>query len=39
VTWVRFGVWLAIGLILYLAYGFRHSRLRNAVVPGTDGGR
>ncbi|HEX9580619.1 MAG TPA: amino acid permease [Gemmatimonadales bacterium] len=28
VTWVRFGAWLAIGLALYFAYGFRHSRLR-----------
>jgi basic amino acid/polyamine antiporter, APA family len=26
-AWVRFAWWLAIGLILYLAYGFRHSRL------------
>jgi basic amino acid/polyamine antiporter, APA family len=27
-AWERFGVWLAIGVILYFAYGFRHSRLR-----------
>jgi APA family basic amino acid/polyamine antiporter len=27
-TWIRFAVWLAIGLILYVAYGYRHSRLR-----------
>jgi basic amino acid/polyamine antiporter, APA family len=26
-TWIRFGVWLAVGLILYFAYGFAHSRL------------
>ncbi|MBB2921600.1 amino acid permease [Cellulomonas cellasea] len=26
-TWVRFGVWLVIGLVLYFAYGRRHSLL------------
>ena len=28
VTWIRFGIWLIVGLILYYAYGFTHSRLR-----------
>jgi APA family basic amino acid/polyamine antiporter len=28
-AWVRFGWWLAIGIGLYLVYGFRHSRLRH----------
>jgi APA family basic amino acid/polyamine antiporter len=28
-AWERFGIWLAIGLVLYFAYGFRHSRLRH----------
>jgi APA family basic amino acid/polyamine antiporter len=28
VTWIRFGIWLAIGLVLYFAYGYRHSVLR-----------
>jgi APA family basic amino acid/polyamine antiporter len=27
-AWERFGIWLALGLILYFAYGFKHSRLR-----------
>ncbi len=28
VAWRRFGYWLAIGLLLYFVYGYRHSRLR-----------
>jgi APA family basic amino acid/polyamine antiporter len=28
-AWERFGYWLFIGLVLYFAYGFKHSRLRN----------
>jgi APA family basic amino acid/polyamine antiporter len=27
-TWIRFLVWLAIGLVIYLVYGARKSRLR-----------
>jgi APA family basic amino acid/polyamine antiporter len=27
-TWIRFGVWLLLGLLVYLFYGMRHSRLR-----------
>ncbi len=27
-TWIRYAVWFVIGLAVYLAYGFRNSRLR-----------
>jgi basic amino acid/polyamine antiporter, APA family len=29
-TWVRLAVWTALAIIIYAAYGFRHSRLRYA---------
>jgi APA family basic amino acid/polyamine antiporter len=28
-AWERFGIWLLIGLAIYFAYGYRHSRLRS----------
>jgi APA family basic amino acid/polyamine antiporter len=27
-AWERFGIWMALGMALYFAYGFRHSKLR-----------
>ena len=30
-AWERFGWWLAIGLVLYFSYGFRHSTLRRGI--------
>src|SRR5262245_2963030 len=27
ITWIRFVIWLILGLVLYFAYGVRHSRL------------
>jgi APA family basic amino acid/polyamine antiporter len=38
VTWERFGLWLALGLVLYFLYGHRHSVLRRGVVPAPVGG-
>ena len=28
-AWERFGLWLVAGLVVYFAYGYRHSRLRD----------
>ena len=33
-TWIRFLVWLVLGMAIYFLYGYRHSRLR---APGADG--
>ena len=33
-TWLRFFVWLVLGLVIYVIYGYRNSRLRNDGRPG-----
>jgi APA family basic amino acid/polyamine antiporter len=33
-TWIRFGIWLVIGLFVYLFYGMRHSRLGQRAARG-----
>jgi APA family basic amino acid/polyamine antiporter len=33
-TWIRFGIWLALGLVIYLLYGLRHSRLQRVAAGG-----
>ena len=34
-SWVRFFLWLLVGLVVYFAYGYRHSRLRSMSASGS----
>jgi basic amino acid/polyamine antiporter, APA family len=38
-TWLRFGAWLALGLIVYVVWGYRNSTLRRGGGGGSPGGR
>ena len=31
-NWIRFGIWLAIGLVVYFLYSYRHSKLHKGTV-------
>lgn len=34
VNWVRFGLWLVVGLVVYFGYGYRNSKLAKAAATG-----
>ena len=38
-TWVRFGVWLVLGVLVYFAYGRRHARVGLAQGRAGQGGQ
>jgi APA family basic amino acid/polyamine antiporter len=36
-TWLLFGAWLLIGLVIYFSYSYRHSRLRTGAAAVRSG--
>ena len=36
ITWMRFGIWLLLGLVIYFVYGYRHSKIRTGKRPRVE---